>query len=208
MSKRVSLAKIRCCFVTVKTPKAFDGDAPKYSVQLMVDKNDPQIKAIQNTIVEVAKDYHGKDVKIASLKLPLRDGDTERDEAYYNNVWFINANKGPKKGEEVPSKPVVKGPMKEDIVTDEQFDRYMYSGAYFNVIVSFYGFKGRQKGVACGLEGIMFAKDGERLDGSLDAGSAFDDFADGEGDTFGDSDVPDTSNGVVSNEVDEDDTPW
>jgi hypothetical protein len=51
----------------------------------------------------------------------------------------------------------------------------VYSGSYFNVDVNFYPYAHTDggKGVACGLNNVMFVKAGERLDGRQDAVTAF-----------------------------------
>lgn len=48
--------------------------------------------AIDAAIEEGIAKFGGKKPNKAAIKLPLRDGDTEREDEAYAGHWFINAN--------------------------------------------------------------------------------------------------------------------
>ena len=96
-------------------------------------------------------------------QLPLRDGDTERDDEAYKNSFFVNANS-------------TTAPQIVDRSVQPILDRSeVYSGCYARVSVNFYAFNSNgNRGIACGLGNIQKVRDGEPLGGKS---SAADDFA-------------------------------
>src|SRR5699024_1368692 len=71
---------------------------PKYSVSIIIPKSDKDTIAKINAAIDAAIEegvgkFGGKKPNKAALKLPLRDGDVERDEdEAYANAYFVNAN--------------------------------------------------------------------------------------------------------------------
>ncbi len=93
---KVVTGKVRLSYANIFEPKSINGSEPKYSVSLIIPKEDKQMietieKAIENAKERDKGKWNGKIP--ANLKLPLRDGDEERleDEAYASS-YFINAN--------------------------------------------------------------------------------------------------------------------
>tara|TARA_R110000822_G_scaffold84867_1_gene199003 strand:+ start:1978 stop:2520 length:543 start_codon:yes stop_codon:yes gene_type:complete len=170
MSK-IIVQNVRCSYVFVTSPrKNEDGTDGKYSVQLIIPKDHPQLKKIKNEQLKTLKEKFGEKVKPSMFKLPLRDGDEERDSVEYENCYFINANGG--------RKPGIANRNNEPADQDD-IEEYCYSGAVFHVSINFYAFeKDGNKGVAVGLNNIMLRKKGERLDGSAAATDEFSEFAD------------------------------
>ena len=98
----------------------------------------------------------------AALHLPLRDGDTERDDDNYAGCYFINANS--KTAPQIVDKRV------RPILDRSE----VYSGVYAIVSLSFYAFNTNgNRGVACGLGNIQKVRDGEPLGGRTNAASEF-----------------------------------
>lgn len=132
-------------------------DAPKkYSVSIIIPKNDPELPEIQAAI-EAAKKA-GLTAKFGgkyppNMKMPLRDGDVERaDHPEYANSFFLSASSSRQPG-------MVDSKVKPITKQDE-----MYSGVWANINVNFYPFnEGGGKGVACGLNHIQKYKDDEAL---------------------------------------------
>ena len=110
----------------------------------------------------VAK-FGGKVPPKGALKLPLRDGDAERDDEAYKGAWFVNANS-------------TTAPQIVDRAVQPILDRAeVYSGCHARVSINFYAFNTNgNKGIACGLGNIQKVRDGEPLSGRT---SAADDFA-------------------------------
>lgn len=126
--------------------------------------------AIDAAIEEGIAKFGGKKPNKAAIKLPLRDGDTEREDEAYAGHWFINANS--KTAPQIVDKAV-----KPILDRDE-----VYSGCYARVSLNFYAFNSNgNKGIACGLGNIQKIRDGESLGGRS---SAADDFSTEEDDDF------------------------
>ncbi|RGK73450.1 DUF2815 family protein [Streptococcus anginosus] len=156
-------------------PKSINGGSEKYSVSLLIPKDDKDTitaieKAIDAAIEEGIGKFGGKKPNKAAIKLPLRDGDIERDDEAYKGHYFINANS-------------MTAPQIVDKAVKPILDRSeVYSGCYARVSISFYAFNSNgNKGIACGLGNIQKIRDGEPLGGRSNAA---DDFTSLEDDDF------------------------
>ena len=174
---KVVTGEVRFSYVNVFGPKSINGSDEKYSVSLLIDKRDTKTIETIERAIEAAKQagvakFGGKIPPV--LKLPLRDGDTERpDDENYAGKIFVNANCKTKPG------LIEKNGM--EIIDTTEF----YSGCYGKASVTFYAFNSNgNKGIACGLNNIMKTRDGEPLGGRS---RAVDDFANDieEDDIFG-----------------------
>ena len=169
---KVVTGKVRLSYANIFEPRSINGREPKYSVSLIIPKDDTQqIEVIKQAIENAKERDKGKwNGKIpANLKLPLRDGDLERpeDEAYANS-YFINANS--------TRPPAVVG-TEIDRATGKAIrlgEDEVYSGCYARVSINFYGFNAAgNRGIACGLGNIQKIADGERLGGGSTAEEDF-----------------------------------
>ncbi len=156
-------------------PVSINGGAEKYSVSVLIPKSDKETVAAVNAAIDAAIEegiakFGGKKPNKAALKLPLRDGDVERDDEAYKGHWFINANSN-------TAPQIVDRSVKPILDRSE-----VYSGCYARVSLSFYAFNSNgNKGVACGLGNIQKVRDGEPLGGRS---TAEDDFETIEDDDF------------------------
>ena len=96
-STKVVTGVVRLSYANVWEPVSINGSNPKYSVSLIIPKSDKQTldainAAVDAAIKEGVAKFGGKIPNKAALKLPLRDGDTERDDEAYKNSFFVNAN--------------------------------------------------------------------------------------------------------------------
>lgn len=137
-------------------------------LSLIIPKSDTKTiaainAAVDTAIKEGAAKFGGKIPNKAALKLPLRDGDLERDDEAYRNAYFVNANS-------------TTAPQIVDRSVQPILDRNeVYSGCYARVSINFYAFNSNgNRGVACGLGNIQKIHDGEPLGGKS---SVADDFA-------------------------------
>ena len=159
---------VRLSYANVWEPASINGSKPKYSVSLIIPKGDTKTiadinAAIDAAIQEGAAKFGGKIPNKAALKLPLRDGDIERDDEAYKGSYFVNANS-------TTAPEVVDRSLQRILDRNE-----VYSGCYARVSINFYAFNSNgNRGVACGLGNIQKVRDGEPLGGKT---SAADDFA-------------------------------
>ena len=178
-TKVITGVNTRWSYANVWDAKSINGGAPKYSVSLIIPKDDAatvnKIKAAIQAAYEEGESKlkgSGKAVPpLKSIKTPLRDGDLERpDDAAYANSYFINANSSTAPGiVDADRKPIL--------------ERYeVYSGVYGRASVNFYAFNTNgNKGIACGLNNLQKIRDGEPLGGKS---RAEDDFASADDDDF------------------------
>ena len=159
---------VRLSYANVWTPVSINGSKEKYSVSLIIPKSDTKTinainAAIDAAIKEGAPKFGGKIPNKAALKLPLRDGDLERDDEAYKGAWFVNANS--------TTAPQIVDRSVQPILDQNE----VYSGCYARVSINFYAFNSNgNRGIACGLGNIQKVRDGEPLGGRS---SAADDFA-------------------------------
>lgn len=164
---KVVTGVVRLSYANVWEPKSINGGAEKYSVSLIIPKSDKKTiseieKAIDNAIKEGTSKFGGKVPNKSTLKLPLRDGDSERDDEAYKDSFFVNANS-------------TTAPQIVDTRVQPILDRNeVYSGVYARVSITFYAFNSNgNKGIACGLGNIQKVRDGEPLSGRTNAADDF-----------------------------------
>lgn len=165
---KVITGEVRLSYANVWEAKSINGGKPKFSVSLLIPKDDAETldainAAIKVAITEGIGKFGGKIPPRASLKLPLRDGDTERDDEAYAGHYFVNASS-------------INAPQIVDQDVNPIRDRSeVYSGCYGRVSINFYAFNTNgNRGVACGLGNIQKTRDGEPLGGHVSAASEFD----------------------------------
>ena len=156
---KVVTGEVRLSYLHVFEPSAIEGSTDlKYSVSCIIKKSDQRtLKAIVDAI-EGAK-ANGLNTKFGgklplNLKIPLRDGDTERpDDEAYANSYFINASSKNRPG-------IVDLSLNPIIDANE-----IYSGAYGRVSITFFPYNNVSKGIGCSLNNIQKTRDGEPLAG-------------------------------------------
>lgn len=170
MSVKVVLKDVIGSYVYVREPRPDLNGKDNYSMQIIIKKNDPQVDKIREAVKSVAHDAFGDKVKLGSLKLPLRDGDEERDEEIYKGCYFFNSKS-------IRAPQIVN--KYNQPATEQDLDEYCYSGATFHVSLNFYSYEfSGNKGIAVGLQNIMLRKQTPRIDGSVSATTEFAEFAD------------------------------
>lgn len=173
MSNNTNTSKIRIngarlSYAHVFKKHSINNGDPKYSCQIIIDKDHPQLEAIEAAIANAAKGKFPKMVNgtqvSAKLKTPLRDGDDEENTKVYEGKYFFNSSN--------TQPPKTLGRRKEQIVEE---DGIIYSGCYANVVINFYAFDTNgNKGVAASLGGVQFVRDGEPLGGNSVSDDDFD----------------------------------
>lgn len=165
---RVVTNEVRLSYANVWEPKSINGNEPRYSVSVIIPKSDKETidlinQAVDNAITEGIAKFGGKKPNKNAIKLPLRDGDTEREDEAYADSYFINCNSR--------TAPQIVGEDRRPITDETE----VYSGCYARVSVSFYAFNTNgNKGIAVGLGNIQKIRDGEPLGGGrISASSDF-----------------------------------
>lgn len=167
MATKVITGKVRFSYVHVFEPSAMEGQKAKYSVALIIPKDDlktvGEIQAAINEALEAGKASKFGGKIPAVWKNPLRDGDAERpDDAVYANAFFVNANSDNQPG-------IVDASVKPILSRDE-----FYSGCFGRAGITFYAFNSNgNKGIACGLQNVQKLAEGDRLSGGSSAEEDF-----------------------------------
>ena len=171
-TKVITGVKTRWSYANIWDPKApLGGGTPKYSVSLIIPKDDTATINKINAAIQAAYEEgqsklkgNGKSVPpLSAIKNPLRDGDIERpDDPAYAGCYFVNANSA--------SKPGVVDADRQPIIERSE----VYSGVYGRASINFYAYNvNGSKGVACGLNNLQKIKDGEPLGGKASAEADF-----------------------------------
>ena len=172
-TKVITGVKTRWSYANVWQAKSINGGTPKYSVSLIIPKNDTKtVTAVKNAIQAAYEEGQSK-LKgssksvpaLTAIKTPLRDGDAERpDDEAYKDSYFINANSA--------TAPGIVDAARNPIIEHSE----VYSGVYGRASINFYAFNSNgNRGIACGLNNLQKISDGEPLGGKT---RAEDDFAD------------------------------
>ena len=160
----------RFSFCHIWEPKSINGGDPRYSMSVIIPKDDAETVDRINAAIEAA--YRDGESKLkgkgalpplSSIHTPLRDGDLDRpDDPAYAGCWFLNANSD-------------RAPGIVDAHAQPILDRgEVYSGCYGRVSLSFFAFNTNgNRGIACGLNNIQKLRDGEPLGGHLSAEQEF-----------------------------------
>ena len=160
---KVVTGVVRLSYANVWEPVSIKGGTPKFSVSLIIPKDDEKTLAAINAAIDAAiqdgvSKFGGKIPNRAALKLPLRDGDIERDDEAYTGSYFVNANS--------TTAPQIVNRAVQPILDRGE----VYSGCYARVSINFYAFNTNgNRGVACGLGNIQKVKDGDPLSGKSSA---------------------------------------
>ena len=148
-TKVITGVNTRWSYANVWEAKSINGGKPKFSVSLIIPKDDTatvnKIKAAIQSAYEEGQSKlkgNGKTVPTLSIiKTPLRDGDLERpDDEAYAGCYFINANSA--------SAPGIVDSDRQPVIDRSE----VYSGVYGRASINFYAFNSNgNKGIACGL---------------------------------------------------------
>lgn len=166
---KVVTGEVRFSYLHVFQPHAIEeGQQEKYSVALLIPKNDKKTLTKIKNAVDAAK-VAGESTKFggkipANLKTPLRDGDAERpDQEEYKGMYFLNANSTNKPG------------LVDADVNPIMDSTELYSGCYGRASVNFYAYNvSGNRGIACGLNNLQKTRDGDTLGGRSRAEDDFD----------------------------------
>lgn len=147
-------------------------DTPKYSTTILVPKTDTATKARIDAAIEAAKRAGMKDkfggIIPPVLAIPVHDGDGVRPSdgmpfgAECKGHWVFTAS--------AKNRPNVVDMTRQPIIDESE----IYSGVYAYVNVTFFAYNNNgRKGIGCGLNAVMKARDGEPLGAKISVEDAF-----------------------------------
>ena len=176
---QVKIGEVRFSYAYVfdprpKTNPKDENERRKWGAAILIPKTDKKSKAACETAIDAAivagQSELGGISNKAQLKMPFHDGDIDKagtpDEEAYAGHWYFSANCTTQPG------VLVRQAGKNVPITDP---KDFYSGCYGFVSINFYAFKGKQKGIAAGLNNIVKTRNGDYLGGKI---NAEEDFAD------------------------------
>lgn len=159
---KVITGLVRFSYAYVFEPRASEENStPKYSVSLIIPKSDVKtVNAIKAAVAAATEEgkhskFGGKIPAGPTFKLPLRDGDVEREgDPAYANSYFLNSSS--------KNQPQLVDKNLKPIMDRNEF----YSGCYGRASLNFYPFNTNgNKGIAAGLNNLQKMKDGDPLGG-------------------------------------------
>jgi len=166
----------RWSYLNVFEPRAAaEGATPKYSVSLIIPKDDEvTIQKIKDAIQAAYNEGQGvlrgtsKAVPpLSAIHTPLRDGSEKPDDEAYANAFFVNANS--------TKAPGIVDATKTPIDDPEE----VYSGCYGRASITFFAYNSNgNRGIGCGLNNLMLLKKGEPLGGRASAEADFAEYED------------------------------
>ena len=174
---KVKLSNVRLAFPQLFEAKTVNGEGkPAFSATFLLDPKHPDIKALNATIEQVAKEKWGAKTDAllktarAADKVCLHNGDTKAEYAGFEGNFYLSARNA--------TRPLV---IDRDKTPLTEQDGRPYAGCYVNASIDLwvqdnnYG-----KRINASLGGVQFLKDGDAFAGSGAASTdEFDDLADG-----------------------------
>lgn len=169
---KLTLKNVRLSFPDIFEPRAFKpGDPLKYKATFLLEKSDPQIKAIDAAILSALTDKVGtkaaatlKNIKGNPNKYCFQDGDAKEYDGYAGHMALTANSK---------ARPLV---LDRDKTPLTQSDGKPYAGCYVNASVEVFAYDNSGVGVSATLKGVQFVKDGDAFGGGAPASP--DDFDD------------------------------
>lgn len=170
----------KLCYVNVFTPRADLSGKERYSACVLISKDDKKTLARYNDVIktmmadEETVRRMGERKVLKNAKMPLHDGDVEReDDPNFNNCFYLNAKANP----DYP--PLVLDRNREEIVDKNE----IYSGVYAQAVLAFYPYnQSGNQGIGVSLLGIRKIKDGKPISGNAVSDKDFNDDLLGESD--------------------------
>ncbi len=173
---KITIKNVRLAFPDLFVATAFEqGQEPKYGATFLVPKNSPQIKEIENAILEIAATKWGQkhkavldSIRTNPNKFCFNDGDLKSEYDGYAGCMSLSAKN--------KARPLV---VDRDKTPLTQADGKPYAGCYVHASVEFWAQDNQWgKGIRCTLRGVQFYKDGDAFSGGAPASpDEFDDLS-------------------------------
>ncbi len=174
---KLKLSNVRLAFPTLWEAKTVNGEGkPAFSAIFLLDPTDPQVKAINKAIDQVAAEKWG--AKVAAIliaarkadKVCLHDGDLKATYDGFAGNLYVSARN--------PVRPLVLGADKAPLT---EADGKPYAGCYVNVSLELWAQDNNYgKRVNATLMGVQFFRDGDAFaGGGVASEDDFDDVSSG-----------------------------
>lgn len=161
---KVVTGLVRLSYLKVWQPETDEDGKKFYKACLLIPKKDKETIRKIEAATEAAIVAKWGTKKPKGLRLPLRDGDDDKDSPEFEGMLFLNCKS--------KSKPGLLDASREEILDEAE----VYSGAWGKVSLNLYTYdRPDGKGVGVGLNAIQKLKDDENLSGG---GYSKDDFED------------------------------
>ena len=159
---KIMLTNVRLAFPTLFEAKTVNGEGkPAFSASFLIDPADPQVKAINAAIEQVAKEKWGAkaDAVLKQLratdKVALHDGDLKSNYDGFAGNLYVSARSA--------VRPTVIDQARNPLT--EQ-DGKPYAGCYVNVSIDLYAQDNNYgKRINASLRGVQFVGDGDAFGG-------------------------------------------
>ncbi len=174
---KVKLTNVRLAFPVLFEAKTVNGEGkPAFSASFLLDPADPQVKALNQAIEQVAKDKWGAKAEAilkqmrAQDKVALHDGDLKANYDGFPGNLYVSARSA--------TRPLVidkdKSPLTEQ-------DGKPYAGCFVNALIELWPQDNNYgKRVNASLRGVQFFRDGDAFAGGGAASEdEFDDISSG-----------------------------
>lgn len=174
---KLKLKNVRLAFPVLFEAKTVNGEGkPAFSASFLIDPADPQVKAINAGIEQVAKDKWGAKADAilkqmrAQDKVALHDGDLKANYDGFPGNLYVSARSAVRPGVyDADKSPLVES------------DGKPYAGCYVNAVVELWAQDNNYgKRINASLSGVQFFRDGDAFagGGAADA-DEFDDLTEG-----------------------------
>lgn len=174
---KIKLANVRLAFPTLFEAKTVNGEGkPAFSASFLLDPADPQVKALNAAIDQVAKDKWGAKADAilkqmrAQDKVALHDGDLKSNYGGFPGNLYVSARSA--------TRPLV---IDRDRTPLTEQDGKPYAGCYVNASVELWPQDNNYgKRINASLRGVQFLRDGDAFAGGGAASEdEFDDVTEG-----------------------------
>jgi hypothetical protein len=169
---KLALKNVRLSFPKLFTAESMPNDPdskPAFSANFLIDPKDEQVKLINMTIEQVAREEWGDEApgKLKALraadKVCLHDGDNKAEYDGYPGMLYISSRRRESQGRPgVFHRYIDQGTGKPQVLTEK--DGIIYGGCFVNCSVDVYAqtkASGFGERIIATLRGVQFYKDGD-----------------------------------------------
>jgi len=173
---KITTPEFRGSFVHLVKPRSYGDGEPKFSITLVLERDNPFWAKLEKRIEDVARKKFGSIPD--RFESPIKSGkDMKLPE--FKGMDFCRAQS--------TEKPGVVGMSGETLIDRND----LYSGAWYRAVIKPYAWEfGKKRGVSIQLDNVLKVRDDDPLSGKASAADDFADYVDGDGGEDEDDDRP------------------